>query len=288
MQKLSGFRAFSAATSAAVSKDLQGVIQDGPKQYHSFRRCPMIKEFKSEVSNGLPSLSAKKMRRYLKENGVTATATVWAAGWNNSLVAVVCYDKMVPYVSCVFQNLTTLLLDPKTGKFVENWTSGKLFWETAPKRTVAMSSQLNSMQMIVNDSAVVANKFINRAVTNMFPGMRIVSLDNSYTCVKQSVFEELLKNDTTDRLTYESELRDCDDFAFMLRTSMSQAGLTGVGVVIDYSAGHAYNVVAMLPDNGKEVDDDNLVLLAALEPQTDKWVSVGQGQFLGTSGYIVL
>ena len=55
-----------------------------------------------------------------------------------------------------------------------------------------------------------------------------------------------------------------------------------MGLVIDYSGGHAYNVVLF---------SDNPPLL--YEPQTDEWVSIGEGMSANESykmqqGYIII
>ena len=54
-------------------------------------------------------------------------------------------------------------------------------------------------------------------------------------------------------------------------------GLNNVGLVIDYSGGHAYNII---------IFKDGSVKL--FEPQTDRWARAGRGNYKFQWGHIII
>ena len=94
----------------------------------------------------------------------------------------------------------------------------------------------------------------------------------------KEVFDEVIQFDWTDKLQYFQEKFDCDDFAFVFQAMMKYVwGLNGVGVVIDWSSGHAYNIV-LFPGG----------IYGIFEPQTDEWKKIGEKGYTLENGIIIL
>jgi hypothetical protein len=84
-------------------------------------------------------------------------------------------------------------------------------------------------------------------------------LDCKYKLTNQTNFLNVVAWDWVDSRKYLSEVFDCENFAIAFKSHVDwQFGLNQVGIVIDYAAGHGYNL-AIFPD-GK-------VML--FEPQND-------------------
>lgn len=78
-------------------------------------------------------------------------------------------------------------------------------------------------------------------------------------------------------LPYRPERFDCENFAGAFRVLAAfVGGVNTVGVVYDWSAGHAYNVI---------VDADGSVQF--YEPQSDEVVEVGSGNYLLEDAHII-
>lgn len=93
-------------------------------------------------------------------------------------------------------------------------------------------------------------------------------LDGEYWVTTRSGMREITEADLTDEHGYRSGKFDCENFAlsFAARTQR-EYGITGVGIVIDWSGGHAYNMLVYEGDGGVEL----------YEPQNDEYVDPGQG-----------
>ena len=108
-------------------------------------------------------------------------------------------------------------------------------------------------------------------------------LDNSYTACSKKEFLEWIEWDWVDKKQYVKDKYDCENFAFSFKARTDRRfGINTVGLVIDYSGGHAYNVVLFT---------DSPPLL--YEPQTDEWVYIGEGMSANESykmerGYIII
>ena len=108
--------------------------------------------------------------------------------------------------------------------------------------------------------------------------MEILSLDSKYFLCDEKDMKAIIKWDWTDNKKYVKEKYDCDNFAFSFKSMVDKRfGLNGVGLVIDYSGGHAYNIV---------VFQDGSVKI--FEPQTDRWPKAGRGQYKFQSGSIII
>ena len=105
-----------------------------------------------------------------------------------------------------------------------------------------------------------------------------IHLDNKYwTCTKPE-FQKILETNTINEKQYVLDQFDCDNFAFNLKAQVAKDyNLNNVGMVIDNSGGHAYNVV-IFRDGTAEL----------LEPQTDRWVTPGESRMYSFKRGIIL
>ena len=113
-----------------------------------------------------------------------------------------------------------------------------------------------------------------------FTGDKIqrLHLDSKYWVCSKKEFEDWISWDWTNKKQYVSEEYDCDNFAFSFKARCDRKiGINAVGLVIDYSGGHAYNLV-IFSDAAPEL----------FEPQGDRWVEGGKGMYKMVDGYIIL
>lgn len=90
-------------------------------------------------------------------------------------------------------------------------------------------------------------------------------LDGKYYLTSQDAMDEIVASDFTNRNLYKKAKYDCENFAIsFMHHVQREYGVTGVGLVIDWSGGHAYNMF---------VYDDGTVKL--FEPQNDNFVEPG-------------
>ena len=114
-------------------------------------------------------------------------------------------------------------------------------------------------------------------------GMKRLHLDSKYWACSKKEFEGWIKWDWTNKKKFIAEEYDCDNFAFSFKARCDRKiGVNSVALIIDYSGGHAYNLVAFT-DAPAEL----------YEPQSDRWVTKGDGKsktevYQLTSGYIIL
>ena len=111
-------------------------------------------------------------------------------------------------------------------------------------------------------------------------GMSRKLLDSKYWACSRLDFEAIIQWDWTDKKKYVAEKYDCDNFAFSFKARMDRKfHLNNVGLVIDYSGGHAYNCV-VFADGTAEL----------FEPQSDRFVTsrLGTGQYVCNDGMIIL
>jgi len=98
--------------------------------------------------------------------------------------------------------------------------------------------------------------------------------DGTYYTTDRDGFDAMVRFDPTNLLPYRPSRFDCENFAMLFQTlSAFLFGVNSVGTVIDWSGGHAYNIVYL---------NDGSVLL--YEPQTDEIVDVG-GELSGNETY---
>lgn len=102
-------------------------------------------------------------------------------------------------------------------------------------------------------------------------------LDSRYWLPTKEDFELLLEWNWTDHWNYLLDRFDCEDFSLEVKTVFGQIGLNCVGLVIDWSSAHAYNLVIF--EDGS---------FRWLEPQNDTYIELGYGVYKLTNGAVLL
>jgi len=88
-------------------------------------------------------------------------------------------------------------------------------------------------------------------------------LDRDYYTVDFDTFKRIIEWDWTDTRKYILDLFDCDKFAIYFKSRVAiEFKVNAIAVVLDYSSGHAYNVVIL--------KDGDQVKWYIYEPQTDE------------------
>ena len=96
-------------------------------------------------------------------------------------------------------------------------------------------------------------------------GVRWRPLDKKYWVCSQKTFMRIVRWDWLERRKYMADKLDCDNFALIFMARLTDYfGLNNVGLVIDDSSGHAYNIV---------IFKDGSVRI--FEPQSDSWPNIG-------------
>lgn len=130
--------------------------------------------------------------------------------------------------------------------------------------------------------AVTIDSVQIRKLLQEFPSYRMgnmthIQLDGKYwTCSKESLVK-VIKEEWEYQKGYLLDRFDCDDSAVVFKALLAfKYGLNNVGVVIDYSSSHAYNLI---------VFSDKVEIF---EPQSDSWPQIGSESYKFESGYILL
>ena len=99
--------------------------------------------------------------------------------------------------------------------------------------------------------------------------MAIMPLDSKYFVCDEKSMKAIIDWDWTDNKKYVADKYDCDNFAFSFKSMVDKRfGLNNVGLVIDYSGGHAYNIIVFSDGTSK-----------IFEPQSDSWPTMGRGMY---------
>ena len=95
-----------------------------------------------------------------------------------------------------------------------------------------------------------------------------INLDNKYWVCDKIEFQKVVDANTIDEKKYIVDKFDCDNFAFAFKAQVAmQYNLNNVGLVIDHSGSHAYNVVIFSNSTAQ-----------LFEPQNDKWITPGESK----------
>lgn len=110
-------------------------------------------------------------------------------------------------------------------------------------------------------------------------GVQVVFLDDEYKAVDEETLLTNVRATHTDALKYETNYADCDKHSRLLWALLPfKYGLNSVGLVLDWSARHSYNVAFT----------DSLKLVW-LEPQTDEEVAIhSQPMYALDQGMIIV
>jgi len=108
--------------------------------------------------------------------------------------------------------------------------------------------------------------------------MEIKALDTKFWTCNEADWKKIIAYDWTDEKKYVTEQYDCDNFAFNFKARVARKfGVNSVGLVIDYSGGHAYNLIVFSDGTWK-----------IFEPQSDRWPTLGTGQYKFEDGFILI
>ena len=106
-------------------------------------------------------------------------------------------------------------------------------------------------------------------VSKAIGGAKMTWLDQKYIAVPQKEFQKIIDWDWTDNKKYIAEKYDCDNFAFSFKARVDRRfHVNTVGLVIDYDAGHAYNIIIFADGTSK-----------IFEPQSDSWPKMGSKMY---------
>ena len=121
---------------------------------------------------------------------------------------------------------------------------------------------------VVPSSTEVSQEDIEAAVSDQYgeaAAEDILFLDGRYFSTDSEGFDSMDRLDVIEYLPYRPARFDCENFADLFKTTSALIfGVNTVGVVIDWSGGHAYNIVYL---------EDGSVFL--YEPQTGNRPEVG-------------
>jgi len=107
-------------------------------------------------------------------------------------------------------------------------------------------------------------------VSQAIGGAQMTWLDNKYIAVPKQEFQKIIDWDWTDNKKYIAEKYDCDNFAFSFKARVDRRfHVNTVGLVIDYDAGHAYNIIIFADGTSK-----------IFEPQSDGWPKIGSKMYV--------
>ena len=108
--------------------------------------------------------------------------------------------------------------------------------------------------------------------------MEILALDSKFWTCNEADWKKIIDYDWTDEKKYVTEQYDCDNFAFNFKARVARKfGVNSVGLVVDYSGKHAYNLIVFSDGTWK-----------IFEPQSDRWPTLGIGQYKFEDGYILI
>ena len=301
------YRAHKAAVMAAMRHYMPDAKRVGVDK--TWYRCPSVEGLDvvldyirentptgrtaAQVRDLLHEIGAPAVRGLPKAKRAAAAVRVKADGSEDVVVATI---GLLPYARCVWRNLMPVAVDVRTLEITHPPEGGANLYVTGVPPVVEADDEQDAVaRLVVDEGAWVGARHVNRATREIMPRMEIIGLDTEYICVDEAAFRAALAADMTDQLEYIPNVRDCDNFAEFVRVNLAKAGLSSVGVVWDYSstdpegkpAPHAYNVVALLPDNNDPVSDHNLPRILAIEPQTDAFVQLGKGLFTAAKGKVL-
>ncbi len=136
---------------------------------------------------------------------------------------------------------------------------------------------------------------LEAACAPLTQNMDDIRTDTFFWAPSLPILERVLREDAPQVREYTEELYDCDDFAFTLKAKLARQGITAVGVVLDFSGEHAYNVAATL--NPKRDKNGRLTTTCVyrhfdpvlIEPQGNKIITkgIGEGQYKADMGLVI-
>ena len=300
-EMLSGsYRTHKASVKAAFRHYMPSSKIIGVDQYWyrslRYQGLNRILEYIRETSP--PPMTAVKLRDLIHELGAPSLRGLPKA---SKAAAAVCVDGdhspdvvvnvlgLKPYARCVWQNFMPVTIDPSNlnTTYPPSHAESTLYMLGEPVVEDEEDEEEELKDRVADQAQLIPAKYLFEAHRKMMPGMEIEQTDESYYMVNHSLAMEIIAADETDKQEYKPLRNDCDKFGRKLWANVPDYGVTAIGLVIDRSAGHAYCVLAMLPDNSDDISSLNLPVIRAFEPQTDSFVELGQGDYTATSGRII-
>ena len=108
--------------------------------------------------------------------------------------------------------------------------------------------------------------------------MEIKALDSKFWTCNEADWKKIIDFDWTDEKRFVADQYDCDNFAFNFKARVARKfGVNSVGLVVDYSGKHAYNLIVFSDGTWK-----------IFEPQSDRWPNPGSGLYKFENGFILI
>jgi hypothetical protein len=137
---------------------------------------------------------------------------------------------------------------------------------------------INRVQLTEQELSAIINDLKSKG--GMVAWLR---LDRAYYATDLDTFKKIVEWDWTDTREYLFDTFDCDKFAMYFKARVSiDFGINAIGVILDYSSAHAYNLVI--------VKDSKGVRWYLYEPQTDEIFTYEQRNqsFYAMKQYVLL
>ena len=144
-------------------------------------------------------------------------------------------------------------------------------------------SSVNLLIRIEEGSRKLTAREVNTTSRELLPNMSTHNRDRNFWAVDRELLFEAIQLINVHTRKYIVDKFDCDDFTASLKVRLVEYGITAIGEVSDYSAGHAY-IAAVIAHQDPEDDDD--LDIAVIEPQSGKEVETGRGNFLALKGEV--
>lgn len=110
--------------------------------------------------------------------------------------------------------------------------------------------------------------------------LQYVPTDATYLGASRDAWELGLAYTGVDQKRYIVDAFDCDNFAVLFAGRIADKfGINGVGIVVDYSGGHAYCAI-LIVENGE-------LALGIIEPQNDRFIIKTEGMYSARFGFIL-
>lgn len=109
-------------------------------------------------------------------------------------------------------------------------------------------------------------------------GVRRIPLDADYECAWRPDVQHYLAHSWGDEFEYVRDAYDCENFALRLKGLADRHGFNNIGVVIDWSSSHAYNIAVYPGNNSPDL----------IEPQSDTMLDPDDGDMYDLDHGVVL
>ena len=132
--------------------------------------------------------------------------------------------------------------------------------------------------LVIHDGAWVEGRLAANVPAYAGGAVWRLPLDSTYWLPSADDMAKIIGWDWIDHKEYVASRFDCEDFALAFKSRVNSLFLlNNVGVVVDWSAGHGYNVI-LLADGS----------VWWFEPQVDTLVDIGTSIYTLTSGCILV